>query len=230
MKMHNQTHYNTRDLWMIAYRVVMQLYSRKVMKSVELTVVYSTHRRSDSCSGYAFHNTPWSPVIRVPRNGFDAYSKLDFAFVVAHEVAHASIGEHHKEMRGGYLDDRKKGHEKFAWAAKMPIRGGDPITIPSHMELAVSKRSAPRFAVKRSCRICHKPLRVKYLEGTPYFVQKFPLHGKYKTREWGPDLPELVDSIGVVLLKCMNGHEAYLHCGKDEVFIFTQEVPDVGKV
>lgn len=117
----NQTRYPTRELRKIIVRAARQvdatpgknkhrLDERGLRYRVE--VGYTRGGFHGGSSGECYHLGYGACVVRLPRGTADPH---DFAYVVAHELAHCA-GQKHADMRGCPWWTRKRRGRSFAWA------------------------------------------------------------------------------------------------------------------
>lgn len=166
MRIINETHWRTDHLRAFISRVAQDELNPKQRKRLVITVVY-TRGRHHSSSGYAYYHSNIARV-RLPSEGPD---KIDFAHVIAHELAHTR-GMKHRAMTGDPRYDRMpRTREIYAWAADLPLEKKvvAPKQRPGHEEkLAHAQQMLNLNAskMKRYATICKKwRRRVKYYEG-----------------------------------------------------------------
>lgn len=125
MRVQNQTHWNTRDLRAIIARVAQDETEPEARKRLHVHIHYNRQVQGPS-GGHAYLGSRLrlgSVTIMVPSQAIDL---IDFASVVAHELAHAR-GMRHAEMRGSPRYYRVLGMRSlYEWAEAMPMRRAEP--------------------------------------------------------------------------------------------------------
>ena len=115
MKIKNETHWRTKDLRAFATRVARLELKPDHAKRYTVHVNYGG--RGESCSGHAYCNSN-ACYVHVSSVSID---RIDFAYVLAHEMAH-SRGLRHKDINGLSRYDRVgKYRERYAWADNLPL-------------------------------------------------------------------------------------------------------------
>lgn len=128
MKIENRTHWSTEDLRAIISRIADVELDPDAQRRLRLRIEYTRRKRAYS-SGFAFYPHP-DPVIakqgrliaivRISKHEA-LVDKVDFAHVVAHEMAHTR-GMRHRQMTGSPRYTRVGDwRELYAWAEAMPI-------------------------------------------------------------------------------------------------------------
>ena len=118
MRVQNATHWRTDHLRAIITRVAQDELDPERRRRYVVKVGYNHSRNTGgSCSGHAAYHGRVA-CVNVPSDTVDA---VDFAHVVAHEMAH-SRGMKHVAMRGSRRYNRIEGwRDYYSWAAALLI-------------------------------------------------------------------------------------------------------------
>mgnify|MGYP001563717773 CR=1 FL=1 len=115
MKITNKTHWQTEQLRAFVARIAAD--ELDAAHRSKLHVTFSYTRGGCHSSGYASY-TSGRAKVRLSKH---TPSKLDLAFVIAHELAHTR-GMHHRSMTGDPRYNRlPRTKEIYAWAESMPL-------------------------------------------------------------------------------------------------------------
>jgi len=116
----NHTHWKTEHLRAFVSRVAMDELSTEQRARLRITFRYG--RAHGFSSGYAYYNSHVALVRLSKRNP----SKIDLAYVIAHELAHTR-GMHHRSMANDPRYRRlKRTAEIYAWADALPLEVNEP--------------------------------------------------------------------------------------------------------
>jgi hypothetical protein len=119
MKIVNHTHWDTRDIMRLVYRVAQdELDPGQLKNRGRITIKY---RRNGNIGGWCYYGTMKDPNVRMrlnlPRTNLDPVA---LAMVIAHELAHAK-GMKHREMNSTRYTWGPGWRERYAYALDYPI-------------------------------------------------------------------------------------------------------------
>ena len=136
MKITNRTHWQTAQLRAIISRVAQDELDPPHRKRLRAEVTYNKARgQGGCCSGWAPYHGNFVRLM-VPS---DTVDRVDFAHLVAHEMAH-SRGLHHRDMKTRRYSRKAEGwREYYAWAAELPLERKALKAKPAPMERSTAK-------------------------------------------------------------------------------------------
>jgi hypothetical protein len=119
MKITNKTHWNTRDIQKLVYRVAQDELNPGGLRNARITVSY---RRNGGIGGWCYYGTIQYPNVRMrlnlPRTGLDSVA---LARVIAHELGHAKGLKHGSAMSNNRYAQADGWRERYAYAKDFPI-------------------------------------------------------------------------------------------------------------
>lgn len=120
MKIVNHTHWDTRDIMRLVYRVAQdELNPGQLKGRGRITIKY---RRGDGIGGWCYYGTIQNPDVRVRLNvQRDHVDPVTLALVIAHELGHAK-GLKHRDMNETRYKWGVGWRERYAYAKDYPIR------------------------------------------------------------------------------------------------------------
>jgi hypothetical protein len=124
MKITNPTHWNTRDIARLIYRVAEDELDQGQLKRARVRIRYMCGRNLGYCTYGSLLHPCVIMTLRMPRPG-NPVDTVQLAKVIAHELGHAK-GLRHSDMRNpryGWVDGWRDYH---AYAADFPI-GVKPV-------------------------------------------------------------------------------------------------------
>ena len=166
MKLHNSTHWQTRDLRAILLRVAADELAdtdrqRWQQRNLNVTVVYSRGHHS----GCAWLKST-SMRLMLPKA---VVHPVEFAWLCAHELAHIR-GQRHDQMTGDVMHFTPSARARYAWATDYPIRRRETQTAQRPGDEQKHQHAIGRLALavtrrKRAATIERKwQRRVRYYE------------------------------------------------------------------
>jgi hypothetical protein len=144
MKILNKTHWRTDHLRAFATRVAQDELDPAKRRRIRITFDYTRGRGNSYSSGHATIGGYYCTV-RLPHQDRATPSRVDLAYVLAHEFAHLR-GVNRREMRGAVRYSRIAGNREFyAWAQELPLeRNPQTVPLPATPETKAAKLQARR--------------------------------------------------------------------------------------
>jgi len=135
MRMQNQTHYSTKYLRAIVCRVMrMEELSPLKRKRMRVDIVQGRGGSGSGSSGTAYVRGSWIKVSIQTKGPLTDFDKIDFAVVVAHELAHCRGLSDDRSMRASARHGRPKTDagkrrqlELYGWVLDVPMTPGKDL-------------------------------------------------------------------------------------------------------
>lgn len=151
MRITNLTHWNTRDIAKLVYRVAEDELDRGQLKNAQIKVKYFRSWRLGCCHCGTLLRPDVRMTLYLPRPG-KPIDLAQLAQVVAHEFGHAKGLKHGSDMRNTRYGWVEGWRERYAYATAFPI-GVKPIVKLSAEEKLMQRRMK---AVKKAQEMVRK--------------------------------------------------------------------------
>jgi hypothetical protein len=139
MKIVNNTHYDTRSIMKLVYRVAQDELNPGGLDNGRITINY---RRNGGLGGWCYYGTIQNPNVRMrlnlPRTNVDPVA---LALVIAHELGHAK-GLKHRDMNAVRYNWGEGWRERYAYAKDYPIGVKAAKPEPTKDEKLTARRAA----------------------------------------------------------------------------------------